>query len=367
MARPEPKTVHRPHDVSANLHGRSAALDGLRAFAVMGVVLAHAGFTFHGPYGVPAFFVLSGYLITGILAREHARTGTVNFRRFYGHRVMRLAPALIVLFLVLAPWCLLYPPFFSFRAATAWSALYNAAMITNWAAAFPTWFPYPGLGLVPQTWTLGIEWQFYLLWPFGMVFALCRTTPHRLGVIVISAALVICIWKEWLWDIGLPEAYWTHATELNVDGLLFGAAAALCDRSATNRAVSTFAALASFAVTAFLVFNRFGHGYGVGLRVAVFEIATAVLILNLVGDGRTMIKAVFGSALVAYVGRISYSLYLWHLPVHFVMEGSQHFDMHDYPHLVPEVGLSITMAALSFHLVETPAIRMFKRLAVDAT
>jgi hypothetical protein len=147
-----------------------ADIDGLRAIAVLLVVLAHLGLGQAGGFvGVDVFFVISGYLITGIV-RGDLRDGTFSFRRFYARRARRILPALVaVSFVCLAAgWFLLLPSDFEALGTQAVAALLG---LSNFYFALKTGYFDQSAGLLPllHTWSLGVEEQFYLVWPLGLL------------------------------------------------------------------------------------------------------------------------------------------------------------------------------------------------------
>jgi peptidoglycan/LPS O-acetylase OafA/YrhL len=160
------------------------ALDGLRGVAVMLVVLSHAHVTpgVAGPVGVTVFFVLSGYLITGLLLDETEETGTVGLRRFWIRRLLRLAPALLVMVAVVELYVLAvgYP-------VEHWNALVAATYTENIAMGV---FGNTD-GLFTHTWTLGLEEQFYLLWPLVIVAAVARRRLVVISLVVAGVSLLV--------------------------------------------------------------------------------------------------------------------------------------------------------------------------------
>jgi peptidoglycan/LPS O-acetylase OafA/YrhL len=164
-------------------------LQGLRAVAVSLVVLAHAnvGWFEGGFVGVDVFFVLSGYLITTLLVREHDRQGRIGFLDFYARRVKRLFPALLLMIVVVAimgVWLLT-----DFEAN---QQLASSPFAAVWASNF--YFALAGLDyfndltkrdLFLHTWSLGVEEQFYLIWPLILLFVLsCFGRKTRFGFLV---------------------------------------------------------------------------------------------------------------------------------------------------------------------------------------
>jgi peptidoglycan/LPS O-acetylase OafA/YrhL len=157
------------------------ALDGVRGIAVLAVLLYHVGCLPGGWLGVDMFFVLSGFLITDLLMRERQRTGRVSFRNFYARRGLRLLPALIAVLAVTTVWTAWFGPGLWGKQAWGSAALVlfyvgNVAMIRG-----------RDLGLLGHTWSLGMEEQFYLVWP-AVLAGLCR-----LGRVVTATLTAVAI------------------------------------------------------------------------------------------------------------------------------------------------------------------------------
>ncbi|HWD67931.1 MAG TPA: acyltransferase, partial [Caulobacteraceae bacterium] len=192
--------------------GRSAyipELDGLRGLAALAVVLFHSGLARGGGNGVDVFFVLSGWLITNILAREFDSRGDIDVGAFLTRRVRRLFPAFAFLLVVIV--CL-GPSLWPFVALAA-SYTINLYM--------PFIRPAHILG---HTWTLAAEWQFYLVWPF-VVPLLLRLGRERATIALLIVCVVLTLARLPLYQEGL----WPVATfsPLHDTGLLLGAAVAL--------------------------------------------------------------------------------------------------------------------------------------------
>jgi len=158
IAEPSPRFSYQP------------SLDGLRAIAIVLVMLLHAQAMASGawPYflggytGVDIFFVLSGFLITSLLVQEWRDTGRISLRKFYIRRALRLLPALCVLLLVLGVGVKLFGLYLHVTLATLLAALFYVA---NWALAFDTL----DMGALHHTWSLSVEEQFYILWPLMLI------------------------------------------------------------------------------------------------------------------------------------------------------------------------------------------------------
>jgi peptidoglycan/LPS O-acetylase OafA/YrhL len=244
--------------------GYRPELDGVRGLAILLVVVSHlfagqvaaAGFA-----GVGIFFVLSGYLITGVLLRDG------NLPRFYLHRVARLAPPLVItLAAVVAS---------GYTAGVVPTVLYFA----NWPMAFVT-----NLGPLAHSWSLSIEEQFYLVFPLALPFL-----SRRVHVVLTIAAASVLI------RFALPEAPMYYATVARLDGLLLGCALALT----RWRANLTWPALALLGGVSLTGENPFAWS------LTAITLAGAMLVAS---TPRVLLP-------LAPLGRISYSLYLYHWPL----------------------------------------------------
>jgi len=169
------------------------SLDGLRAIAVTSVVIYHAnGALLPGGWaGVDVFFVLSGFLISTLLLREISISNTINLRKFYTRRVLRLMPAFVCLIAVLLP-----VSWFSrhYRVVDFDAILMAASYVMNWNRSF-AWFPGDG-GFLGHTWSLAMEEQFYLFWPFTLLY-LARWR-RALPFIILGLIVVVVSWRLFL-------------------------------------------------------------------------------------------------------------------------------------------------------------------------
>jgi peptidoglycan/LPS O-acetylase OafA/YrhL len=202
------------------------ALDGLRAFAVTGVVLAHAlpgsRYIPGGGIGVDVFFVLSGFLITRILAREISVTGSIDFKLFYMRRLLRLTPPLAFLLLTELAFEFLTSSDFATHEK---AALMSASYLMNWNRAF-NWWPQGNLG---HTWSLAIEEQFYLIWPALLIFIYPRRPIRWLSVIIV----MVLAWRTYLIHQGASIDRIYNGFDTHSDSLFIGCAVGLFLPSAT--------------------------------------------------------------------------------------------------------------------------------------
>lgn len=300
---------------------RRADIQGLRAVAVLLVVVFHVWpSAIPGGYvGVDVFFVISGFLITGLLAREMTRTGTISLRDFYHRRIRRLLPAASALLVTVASATLLFAPrhvWHQIAGDVAASALY----VQNWrlaAGAVDYLAADESHGPLRHFWSLAIEEQFYIAWPLLLLatfrlggggrnghLALVGTT---LGVLLASLAVSIALTP------GDPAVAYL-ATQSRVWELAAGGLLALAPLTLTGRAA---AAAAATGVAAILVSAAvFDAGTAFPGSAALLPVVGTALVIAGCGDSSVNgIARVLGWRPLQALGDASYALYLWHWPI----------------------------------------------------
>ena len=286
-------------------------IDGLRAIAVLSVVLYHFGIggLQGGFVGVDVFFVISGYLITGIIQSELAR-GEFTLARFYERRARRIFPALFVMLLVtmLAGLFVLLPSDLARlgQAATATVLFVSNALYFRQSGYFDDASDFNAL---LHTWSLGVEEQFYVGLPL-LLMLVHRYRPQWLLRVIAACALLpfaACVLVQPILAKAVFFLSPFRAWELLL-GSLVALGAAPQVRNGTLRAVLSVAALA--ALLGAIAFMRSGVDFP-GWKAAIPVLATAVL-LHLGAGGRTWVGGVLSWRPLVFVGLISYSLYLWH-------------------------------------------------------
>lgn len=314
------------------------ALDGLRAVAVLAVVAYHAGLPVPAGFvGVDVFFVISGYLITSLLARELADTGRIDLLAFYARRVRRILPALAVVVLatlLVSEWLGVAGVAQSAAAAGAFVAnvFFQAQTGGYWAGDAKSM---PLLHL----WSLSVEEQFYLVWP--VVLILARKKPVAALAMLAVASLALAEW--WLWRSPSAAFYQmpARAWELALGGLV----------ALRPVNVPKGSAWIGLAVVLLACFVPFAHFPGVGALPAV---AGSALLIAAIQHGERV--APLETRPVVFVGLVSYSLYLWHWPL-LALDRAMRVGEAPLSVRLSLVAAAFVLAALSYRYVETPLRR----------
>lgn len=359
LARPGPpfwsdKATYRPD------------IDGLRAVAVMSVVLCHAKLGLSGGFvGVDVFFVISGYLITGLILRD-LRQNTFSMVAFWERRARRILPALLVVALatcVLA-WFLLFPGEFRAFGNTLAALAVGASNIQLWREAgyFDTAAQYK---LLLHTWSLAVEEQFYLATPL-LLWALYRrlVLKHLLVVLCVFAAASLALsiaGTRWFpsWNFYmLPSRGWE---------LLLGSILSLLPGPRRNRARELTAAVGAAAILVPCIVYDESTRFP-GLAALPVAMGTAALIWSgtVRAEGQTWVGKFLELRPLVWIGLISYSLYLWHWPLLVL---GHHFGELPLATRLALVGASVVAAALSWRFVELPfrrRTRLPKRMPLFA-
>ncbi|PZG12803.1 acyltransferase [Micromonospora craterilacus] len=359
--------VHRavPRRPLAPGAGFRPDIQGLRAFAVVVVILEHVlQWPAGGFVGVDVFFVISGFLITGLLLTEHDRTGRISFADFYRRRARRILPlAMLVLVSTYLAASLL---FLGERVrSTAWDALWAGLFGANWRFASvgtDYWQTDGPVSPLRHYWSLAVEEQFYLVWPVLLVAVLglaARRGRHgsrsRWAVGVVLGAVVLGSIAFALWEVDHRPtvAYFStfsRAWELGVGALLAVATPLLARIPAPVRPAYQWLGLIGLVVSVFTITARTPFPVpGAFLSV----VSTALVIAGGVGGQRLLFPLTNRAA--RYVGDISYSLYLWHFPL-LILIGAA-LPGGGYATTLLTLGGTALLSVLSYHLVENPVRR----------
>ena len=345
---------------------RSPGLDGLRALAVLAVIAFHEQLTaFPGGFlGVDVFFVLSGYLITDLLVAHWNRHGGLRLGTFWTHRARRLLPALaVVLVAVTAATAIIEPG----QLATLRQALLGAITYSSnwWQIGHQSYFAQFGPpDPLQHLWSLGIEEQFYLVWPLLLIIVLktCESTRVRAGVAWLAAALS-AVMMALIYVPGADPSRVYYGTDTHSSALLIGSALALCWplrrlQGLARQNVQAFDAvgLAGIAVLGWAMGHFAGHDpslYPYGLLIAALAAGGVVLAAASAG----LVSWLLSWGPLRWLGVRSYGIYLWHWPV-IALTAAALKQQSESPLLwLAETVLAIGLAAASWRWVEQPIMR----------
>ncbi|HEX2296664.1 MAG TPA: acyltransferase [Actinomycetota bacterium] len=343
--------------------GYQPSLDGMRAVAVLAVLGFHAfEWPSGGFLGVDVFFVLSGFLITTILLEERIATGAVSFKAFYSRRMLRLFPALAVF---LAGYVIVLVASGEASNARFLDALSALLYVSNWVIALGGAFHQEGIG---HLWSVAVEEQFYLLWPALLVLLASRGLRSALALAAaLTAALVV--WRIGLTTTGAPFVRLYYALDTRFDELLVGCLGGIAyvhagdrlraiDRGLARRA--SIAALLLLAVAIVLVPQADYDVLHLGGYTVLAAATLVIVVVCVTGLWPGLERALSAPALV-FVGKISYSLYLWHVLV--ILVASRATFLPEVVREVAQVPLSFAAACASYFFVERPFLRLKERFA----
>jgi peptidoglycan/LPS O-acetylase OafA/YrhL len=320
------------------------ALDGLRALAIILVIWNHMMrfmLPIGGWIGVDVFFVLSGYLITSILLHELRETGKISFYNFYARRALRLIPALAIVAVFQLVRSVFSQNGNEIREATLVAMVY----IENWNMIYG-WWPIDYMG---TTWSLSVEEQFYLLWPLTLVFIVNK----RPLVWIVASVTAMTLAELLFWRGGGAATEHTLQFSLGIRpvGLLIGIAIAFLPisrwRMPPLMAPAMLLAIGSIALAA----DRSAYVF-LSAPLAV-SLATAILIICTNQSGP--VTATLSATPIRYIGKISYGLYLYHVPILLLAEEHK---VH-LPFFLYGVGILVLVfatAILSYEFVEKPIL-----------
>ena len=362
------------------------ALDGIRTFAVIAVVLYHLGFTWAqgGFQGVTVFFVLSGYLITRLLRIEFAQSGTIDLKSFWVRRVRRLVPATITLIVVVAILCALFNHVMLTKMRP--DILPSLLFFNNWWQILHNVSYFGALGdpsPLTHFWSLAIEEQFYVVWPV-LLFVLLRFGARRrqIRIVVLVLAVASAVSMAVLYTPLADPSRVYYGTDTRAFSMLIGALLAflpgieelvprdgaanagqgideahrgLAPRAHALPPIALDAAGAlSFACFVFITVCTNGYtpfAYEGG--TVVVSLLAAVLIAACVQEDGLLAR-VFGLAPLVWLGQRSYSIYLWHFPLFALMNPVSDVSTKPWWAYLIQCAIVLAVSCLSYRFIETP-------------
>lgn len=336
-----------------NTDGRIASLDGLRALAILLVVVSHllSNFTSHLPYlgnlGVKVFFVISGFLITSILVAEFEKTDTINLKKFYFRRTLRIFPAyyFYIFIILLGKILSIYPiPLTDFISAMTYTSNY---------------FPTSSMEL-SHSWSLAVEEQFYLIYP-GLFILLKIEKIKRVLIFVVFLAPLIRMLMMYLFYNGGNFSLWlVFAFHTNMDALAIGSLLAFYRKKLHashyyQKFLNSSVAFISLPLIISAIFydpKAFLFLFTLGWTILNFTIVLGMdwLIFN----DRRIFGKLFNLAPIKYIGVLSYSIYLWQQPFSIY---SEHLIWTHFPF---NLILIIVFSMTSYYLIEKSFLKLRK-------
>jgi peptidoglycan/LPS O-acetylase OafA/YrhL len=348
-------------------------LDGLRAVAVLAVIAFHLGFGWApgGLLGVGIFFTLSGYLITDILLSQLSRRGHVELGRFWLARARRLLPALFAMLVVVVAWVTVLGPAQpqQFRDGVVASALY----VSNWQLIFGdvSYFArFAPPGPLNHLWSLAIEEQFYIVWPFLLLIGTkaVRESPlpsgvrPRLAVATLGLGLVSAVLMAVVYHPSLDPSRVYYGTDTRAFELLFGAALAmvwpsrkLSPRIAPGaRNLLDGLGLVGLVVIALMIWQTDQYSAFLYRGGFVLLSVATVLVVAALAHPASRLGPVLGWTLLRWIGVRSYGIYLWHFPVIVLTTPGGSADGAEPLRELLQFAAILGIAALSWRFIEEP-------------
>jgi peptidoglycan/LPS O-acetylase OafA/YrhL len=354
--------------------GYIPGLDGIRAIAVLAVLLYHSGVLLvpGGFLGVDVFFVLSGFLISSLLLQEIERTHAVSFKQFYIRRARRLLPALFATLALSAVLVLLFArdAAFQFRHDAIASVFY----VSNWWYIVQDLSYFEAMGRPPMLqhlWSLAVEEQFYLLWPLVLVFLYKRRGRPGVGRIALMVSLgstLLMALGSFIWNVPGPDGDASRlyfGTDTHAMGLLLGAALATVWRpGALPKKIALPAQLILWAVALlslvglFAIFHSAGEDSAWLYRGGFFVVsALTAVIIALASHPAIGFGTLLAIQPMKYIGERSYGLYLYHWPIFVVTRPGIDLPFDGLPAWILRMGLTFGVAELSYRYLEVPIRR----------
>ncbi len=342
--------------------GHVPELDGIRGIAILLVIAHHTHFVLApsagwlpkgGFLGVDVFFVLSGFLITSLLLGEHAVSGRLRLWRFYGRRALRLLPALFTLLGVY----LVYAYVTDYPGGPVRSGVLSIAFYySNWRVAY-TLRGAPGLG---GLWSLAVEEQFYLVWPFVVLALLWLRRPVIVAITIAAAIVAVMVHRAQLYEASSWFAPYIR-TDTRADALLVGALCAVLwsAQKAPRRGFGAAGTVGALVVGVCVFRLNFTDSFLYRGGFTLVAVAVGAMILAAI-ESPWFARPILRTPVLCIAGRVSYGLYLWHIAIFFAVArygttwGSAARVLLAYP-------LVALATFLSWRYVERPALALKDR------
>ena len=370
MAKHASQRVLRPSERRRRASRYVASLDGLRTFAVMAVIFYHMSLDWApgGLMGVTVFFVISGYLINGLLVAEYDAMKTISLSQFWLRRVRRIIPAVLLALAGTLVLCALVSPTLFAKART--DLLPSLFFFNNWWQIFHN-VSYFEAAAAPSPlthyWSLAIEEQFYIVWPLLLLVLLKIRMPKKgISVVVGILAVASFVAMAYLYSPMADPSRIYYGTDTRAGSLLVGALLALVwpstifghrrtqsESGAARLAFNVLGVAALAGLVLVIVFTNSFTSFPYLGGIALVSVLTALLIAVLVVPN-TWVARLLQLRPLVWIGKRSYGMYLWHYPI--ILATSRFTSTIEAPWWVrvSQIIVIIAVADLSYRFVETP-------------
>ena len=347
-------------------HRYMSGLDGLRAFAVMAVVLYHLNIDWApgGLLGVGIFFVLSGYLITDILAGQWERHQRFDLIDFWIRRARRLLPAMFAMVILVVLWCLVVDH--SRLPALVGDVPAALLYVSNWwfifhkVSYFESFGPASPLG---HLWSLAVEEQFYLIWPLLLALGL-KFLPKRINLAgwILSLAAISALLMAVLYEPGSDPSRVYYGTDTRIFALLIGASLAIVWPSAKLKArvsnqartVLDVVGVITLLVLGWMIWHTNEYQPFLYRGGMVLIAMITALLIAILAHPASRLAIVMGCKPLRWLGKRSYGLYLWHFPVITLSTSQVSTTEPSIIKSIIQVAVSLLLAELSWRYIEQP-------------
>lgn len=337
-------------------------LDGIRALAVIGVLLYHGGMRVPGGFlGVDVFFALSGFLITSILLAEYDQRHRIDLLRFWGKRARRLLPALMLLLVAIGGylWAIAPATRLAQIRGDGLSALFY---VSNWrfivqGQSYFDQFTSPSP--LRHTWSLAIEEQFYIIFPIVLIALLAwwGLRTKRLAVVFLAGALLSATLMAALYSPGTDPSRVYYGTDTRMQAVLLGATIAVIAPTVRESVVAQrllpiggAIGLVGLVMAFLLISERSTLLYRGGFLLVS---CAALLVIMNVYIQRGWVNSLLNWRPFVALGLISYGVYLWHWPIYLWLTPDR-VALNGGSLLILRIFVTVVVATLSFYLVEAP-------------